>query len=112
RDPGVAAWLPLRPGGGVEVRPKERTQIAGIAVLEKGLLGLDTTGGEDGDADALIAPALQSGRDIRVHLALALARAIPLLPDLSLQGLEAGGLAVTIHQPVDVHRHPAGVVPP
>src|SRR3954468_6443181 len=103
-DGGVGGGVLLGAGPGVMEALEIRGEVAMVGVPEEELLRVYAAGREDAQPAALVPPGLQRGRDVRIDVAADLALRVPLVPDQPLEELEAGRLAVTLHQPAGIRR--------
>ena len=115
-DRGVGAAVALGAGvHRVEVGDDQPAQISGICVREPCSLAGDRPRRVDGDGDTVGVPGAEPRGDVSEDVGGQLARREAGRPDLTLQGLERGGLEVGVHPGVqhgdDVGGRRAGCEP-
>jgi len=101
-DGGVGGGGLLWAGRGVVEAFEVREEVALVAVAEEELLGEDAARGEDPGPDAVLLPGPQGFGHVGPDLAFELSRAVAVFPEDALEHLEAGRLAVAVHEPVGV----------
>src|SRR6185369_3517475 len=105
RDLAIALRVTFFPDVRVEVIVDKPREIARVGVYEQKLLGQHASRRKDTDLQSRPTPALERRRDVRKHLRLQTSIQVALPPDLSLQRLQRGRLAIAIDQPVGVIRN-------